>query len=306
MRGVAGGLKEPRRIGLVSGVGAVVLGICYLAAAGAPVRMVALNLAALFVGLAAFATLTLPRWQIGRARRLFLPALGALLLVTALFGMPVEGAARWARVGPLSLQVSLIVLPVMLVHFARKRDLSGAAGLALAALALALQPDRAMAGVLTAALGVLALRRAERPVYLALAAAALGFGAALLQPDNLPAVPFVDQILFTAFSVHAAAGAAVVVGALLLLAPAVSAAGGGEALRTPALVFGATWAAVIVAAALGNYPTPVVGYGGSAIVGYLLSVALLPRRVAEASAAASSIEAAEALSDEPMLREGLV
>jgi hypothetical protein len=33
---------------------------------------------------------------------------------------------------------------------------------------------------------------------------------------------------------------------------------------------------VAAAAALGNYPTPLVGYGGSAVLGYLLSVALLP------------------------------
>jgi cell division protein FtsW (lipid II flippase) len=32
---------------------------------------------------------------------------------------------------------------------------------------------------------------------------------------------------------------------------------------------------VIAAAAIGNYPTPLVGYGGSAILGYLLSAALL-------------------------------
>jgi hypothetical protein len=44
------------------------------------------------------------------------------------------------------------------------------------------------------------------------------------------------------------------------------------------LVFGAVWMAAVLAAALGNYPTPVVGYGGSAIVGYLLSLGLLPAR----------------------------
>jgi hypothetical protein len=43
-------------------------------------------------------------------------------------------------------------------------------------------------------------------------------------------------------------------------------------------VFGAVWLAVIVAAALGNYPTPLVGYGGSAILGYLLSLLYLPPR----------------------------
>lgn len=32
-----------------------------------------------------------------------------------------------------------------------------------------------------------------------------------------------------------------------------------------------------MAAALGNYPTPIVGYGGSAIMGYALSLLALPK-----------------------------
>jgi cell division protein FtsW (lipid II flippase) len=101
--------------------------------------------------------------------------LGSLLLVTALFGVTVEGASRWMRVASLSLQPSLIVLPVMLVAFARGRDLLAAVGMVVAAAALALQPDRAMAGVLVAALAVLAMYRQERRVILTLAVAFLGF-----------------------------------------------------------------------------------------------------------------------------------
>jgi hypothetical protein len=96
----------------------------------------------------------------------------------------------------------------------------------------------------------------------------------MLLPDALPAVPFVDRILFTAFDVHTLAGVAVVAGCLILLTPAVGALRRGPE-RPVLLAFGASWAALIAAAALGNYPTPLVGYGGSAVLGYLLSVALL-------------------------------
>jgi hypothetical protein len=44
---------------------------------------------------------------------------------------------------------------------------------------------------------------------------------------------------------------------------------------------------VVAAAALGNYPTPLVGYGGSAVLGYLLSAALLPTASAQAARAVS-------------------
>ena len=37
--------------------------------------------------------------------------------------------------------------------------------------------------------------------------------------------------------------------------------------------FGIAWLAVAVFAIIGNYPTPLVGYGSSAILGYFLSAA---------------------------------
>src|SRR5690606_11925520 len=108
----------------------------------------------------------------------------------------------------------------MLVAFARSRGVVTTAGIVLAALGLALQPDRAMSGIMVAAIVVLAVRRRERQVVVALGVAVAGFAFTLLRPDSLPAVPYVDRILYTSFDVHPLAGAAVVVGALLLCVPA--------------------------------------------------------------------------------------
>ncbi len=53
-------------------------------------------------------------------------------------------------------------------------------------------------------------------------------------------------------------------------------------------LLGAAWSLVVLAALMGNYPTPLVGYGGSAIVGYLLSLAVLGPAASEALARAGS------------------
>ena len=45
---------------------------------------------------------------------------------------------------------------------------------------------------------------------------------------------------------------------------------------------------MLLASALGNYPTPLLGYGGSGILGYLLCLAALPR---QGLGRASSVEA---------------
>jgi hypothetical protein len=135
-------------------------------------------------------------------------------------------------------------------------------------------------------------------VLVALAAASAGFLVTLLRADVQPAVPYVDRILYTAFDVHPAAGLAVLAGSALLIIPAIVGGLHGPENREAHAVFGAVWLAVIAAAALGNYPTPLVGYGGSAIIGYVVSLLALPKHASGAAAgrtghedAATTIEA---------------
>lgn len=280
-----GWLKDPQGIGLACAVVATGLGLAYMAPAGAPVIYLAVNAGALVLGLAVFALTRSAGQTFGLSGGAIL-FLGGLLLATALFGASVEGAARWVRVGPLSLQVSLILLPAMVVAFAQRRDLLATLGVALAAVALALQPDRAMAGVLASALGVLAVQRRDRWVMSALMVAVVSFAVTLLRPDRLPAVPYVDQILYSAFQVHALAGIAVVGGAFLLVVPAIAGQMLDASNRDVYSVFGMVWLGMVVAAALGNYPTPLLGYGGSAVLGYVLCLSFMPGKARAMAASA--------------------
>jgi hypothetical protein len=76
----------------------------------------------------------------------------------------------------------------------------------------------------------------------------------------------------------------VLAGAALMLVPALIGLRHDSGHRDAHAVFGAVWLALLAAAALGNYPTPLVGYGGSAILGYLFSLIALPARAAPAGA----------------------
>ncbi len=267
---------RPRLLGLVCGTGAVGMGVAYMLAAGAPPRYLLVNFFALVLGATAWLML-------GRTARSRLAAAGPVtlvlalpLLLTALFGVAVDGASRWVNVGPLSLQVSLILVPALVVVYSRRPDGIGTAGMIVAALALALQPDRAMAGVLMTGLAGFVVLRPSRFAIAAAAASTLAFASTLFTPDTGEAVPFVDRVLYTAFDVHVLAGLAVVIGAAALVAPAMVGAWSAASERPVLLAFSGCWSGVILGAALGNYPTPLVGFGGSAVLGYLLSVALLP------------------------------
>jgi len=263
-----------RHAGLLCGVVATSLGLCYLTLAGAPASYIALNAGAAVIGVVLYA---LTRSSIKPAGSP-LPAfvLSLALLATTISGASSADVNRWIAVGPLTVQPSLILLPFLLISFARTRSRLGAAGVCLAAVALAFQPDRAMAGVTLLAVSTLALIRFERVLWVPLVVAAGAFVVALSRPDTLPAMPYVERIFYTAFETGVSAGAAVVIGAMVLLLPAVIGARTTPAQAHEFIVFGSVWTGIILAAALGNYPTPVVGYGGSAILGYFLSVATLP------------------------------
>ena len=270
-------MRRPRELGVACAIGAVALGLAYMAIAGAPLGYLGINLGAAIFGLMA---LTLLGHAMAKGRRLSGTAIAVMavaLLATALLGVRVEGAARWITLGGLSIQPSLILLPLMLVGYARVRNAVTTAAVIAGAAAMALQPDRAMAGMLAGCLVVLATMRPDRHAAAALTAGILGFAVTLARADTLPAARYVDQILYSAFDVHPAAGVAVLGGAMLLLVPSIVGCWRDPAHRAAYAAFGAVWCAALIAAALGNYPTPVVGYGGSAVIGYLLSLLALPR-----------------------------
>lgn len=246
-----------------------------MAAGGAPASYAIINAAALVIGIALLAIVRRQRGDNPRLGGAFILAAAAGLLATAMLGITIDGAARWVRIGAVSLQPGLVLLPVMIIAFARRADGAATLGMIVAALALALQPDRAMAGTLVAGLAVVTIQRPNRQTMVALAAAIGGSCVTLLRPDALPATAFVEHVMIDAFALSAVAGGALVTGAMLLILPAL-------ARSDAAPVFAVTWIAILVAAMLGNYPTPLLGYGGSGIIGYLLSLAALPPQVGTA------------------------
>ena len=258
---------------LFCGFVATALGLGYMAIAGAPAMYLLMNAAAFAIGLATSAVLSRQPMQVSAGATCL--GLAIVLLISLVIGTTVEGATRWVRLGNITVQPSLILVPVLTLTFATARNWVGTVGISLTALVLALQPDRAMSGALAAGILTLAVMRPDSRSLTGLAVAVAGFATAMVRPDTQGAMPFVDRILVTSFDVHPVAGVAVISGSLILLIPAVIGFGKNRLEATSHAVFGAVWTALVAAAALGNYPTPLVGYGGSAILGYLLCSVVL-------------------------------
>ena len=260
----------------VSGVLAGLIGLAYLSVSDAPLNMVIVNGGAIVAG--CLLALFLRRAaRISDSVATMAALAGAFILFgTAIFGYAIEDARRWLLVGPFFIQTSLILLPMIAICFARVQNLHTTLAVLVAAFAMAVQPDRAMAAMLFVAVAVVGLMRPNRLTFSASIFCAVTFATTLLLPDRLPAVPFVDHILWSAFDIDFRVGLAIWAGCLLLVCPIAFVP---KAERTVLhYVFASCWLTLIAAAAMGAYPTPMVGYGASAIIGYFLSLPFLEPR----------------------------
>lgn len=277
--GLASDRPGPRLLAALAATAAVMIGVVHLHIAGASSSMILVNIASLGVGLALLSgSVAVWRDLPNSVRTIAATIMAGLLVLTNMFGVSLHGVVRWVAVGPLMVQSSLILVPPLLMMFVRKSTATGAGALVVAAGAMAMQPDRAMAGAMVAGMAILWLLYRKWLVALALAASVLGFAATLARADNLPPVRFTESVFSQSWQVHPLLGIAVASGGMLLLLPAAAFGTRDRNSVRQCAVFGAIWLAIILAAVIGNHPTPLVGYGGSAIIGYLLSACLLPPR----------------------------
>jgi cell division protein FtsW (lipid II flippase) len=244
-------------------------GLAYLAAFGAPGRLIIVNALALALGLA---WTIWGRVPLGDRFRIGLAAVAAgLLFVPQLTGPDVGGAARWLPAGPVLLHSGALLLPLLTV-LAASAPRAGPWLLALATLALALQPDAGALAGLGAASAALAWARRSVPFAL-VAGASLILAAATFHAGTREPQAYTEGVLAHVWP--SAPLAALALAALLLLAPgwllirpACSTDGAGPALA--ALLTGFTLAAI-----LGPFPFPLIGYGASPILGFALAIGAL-------------------------------
>lgn len=282
-------LFQGRGLTLICAFLATALGIASLLATDAPHLWATMNAAAFVAGVVTVLPL------IGRApadRPFFgLLALltGASLLLTAGFGVEIAGARRWVSVGPIVLQPSLVLLPLLVTGFARSRDALTACGIVMAAIALALQPDAIMLGAMLAGLSAVVVLGRDRLAVFCLTVACIALAIACFSAASASDALHALATPATApVSTGTGPQPIVWIAAILVILPAGCGMVWDRDGRTLHATFGATWSTLIVAGLVTDFPAPLIAYGGSSIVGYILCMLALPlswRRTPKAAAA---------------------
>jgi hypothetical protein len=296
------GLAQVHNAGVLSCSAAVLLGCVFMRSAGAPGHYVWMNLLSLAFAVATFRLLPRQRLQadeLVRAKLSFV--LGALLLIAGI-GQASTGASAWLRVGPVPLNLTWLLLPAQLVASDVRSQSSArpwaVGGLLMACGALGMLADALLTGLVAVVLGVRAWHRRSRVLALlglAAGAMAVHLGQGWQAPE---AVAFVDRVLQSGFETHLAIGLALALLQVLPLWPALR--------HRQARMHSLVWGLLVALSLPGWLPTPLVGFGGSFICAYLLSLALLAGDTTERPAASPGPAAARRRRDPPIWpRSGL-
>lgn len=264
--------------------GAVLAGIAFMLGNGAPTDGIAINLASLFLALviAWLGDRLTPRHSLAV---LGIAAIALALLATAFFGSDINGVRRWIRIGPVALHVAMLTCPALLILYARRApSLSGIAAVAIITIAMALQPDRGSAlALFVAFLTIATIRRTTADIMLAIVTL-IGLVIALARPDPLTPVVFVEHVLAYGWTASPLWGLALTAAAAMLLLPLTAFAHATNDTRTALAGWMAWTVGLLAASILGDYPTPAIGIGASAIIGHGLALALLCNKNGDSTA----------------------
>ncbi len=251
--------------------------------AGSPTAMPVVNIVSLAVG-SALVFLVGPSLQRQiRVRPQWLGGALALVMLLPFLADPIDGVRRWVGAGPIRLHASAVVAPLVLLSVSslltRRRLLAAFVLVASVQLVHVAQPDAGQATALALAVVVATVRT---PLTLvsraALAFVALaGALASWYRPDPLEPAPLVEGMLFEALELGPAFGVAAAVALVGL--PGVALLrhrGNASASDVDAGVVLATYfASTIAVTFLGDFPTPVLGFGASPILGAAVGLGLL-------------------------------
>jgi cell division protein FtsW (lipid II flippase) len=207
-----------------------------------------------------------------------------IILVLAMYVLTfidpgVDGVHRWISIGPINLYISSIFAPLLIIKLwsLKKRNTAIWVEMltVLVATLLFLQPDASQLTAFSIPLVLMLLNKPSKKILSYFVSGILIFLiiTSWVRLDSLPAVVYVEEILRLVMDMGLIWSVFGVVSLIILPMPFLFLSKQSE--RMPSVCIGLYFAIILITTFFGNFPVPLMGYGISPIIGYLIAMTWL-------------------------------
>jgi cell division protein FtsW (lipid II flippase) len=207
------------------------------------------------------------------------PIIFVALLVSPFWFNGLDGVHRWLSFGPINLYIASIILPLLIIHLwklALNNREHYVIGLTFIILVILLfHPDAGQLTAFACASAIILWKKISNRVVMLLSITLIVAFCIVswVFLDDLAPVPYVEHIIFLVADLGSFWFVLGVLSLLLLLCPFFFYGN----INITSLLLGVYFLMMMVVTLFGNFPMPIMGYGISPIIGYLIAITWLTK-----------------------------
>lgn len=201
----------------------------------------------------------------------------SLLLITLTYMCPgINGVHRWVSIGIIKFNVSMIVLPVIIIALWKLHQIKSLwftiTIIIAIAILLAIQPDASELTGFAIPMMVMLCSRTDKKLLRAFTMGILSILVILswVFLDNLPPVAYVERIVSLLSNMGLIWLVFGIISLVILPVPFIFFS--LKNLKLPSIGVGLYFLIILVSTLVGNFPVPLMGYGISPIIGYFIPI----------------------------------
>ncbi|GAA0116206.1 cell division protein [Clostridium senegalense] len=199
-----------------------------------------------------------------------------ILLLFTFIGEGMMGVHRWISIGPIRLNIAMIVMPIIILSLWKLLKNNSWWKVAIItifiSIVLFIQPDASQLSGFAIPMIFMLYKNGDKRIFSTIISLALFILVILswIHLDNLSPVSYVEEILNLVDNVGQVWFLLGIVSLVILPTPFILLP--PEKLKLPSICIGLYFSIIIISTFFGNFPVPLMGYGISPIIGYIISI----------------------------------
>lgn len=199
-----------------------------------------------------------------------------ILLLFTFIGEGMMGVHRWISIGPIRLNIAMIVMPIIILSLWKLLKNNSWWKVAIItifiSIVLFIQPDASQLSGFAIPMIFMLYKNGDKRIFSTIISLGLFILVILswIHLDSLSPVSYVEEILNLVGNVGQAWFLLGIVSLVILPTPFILFP--PEKLKLPSLCIGIYFIIIIISTFFGNFPVPLMGYGISPIIGYIISI----------------------------------